>query len=108
MIKLSPREYEVLCLEGETVLNALLRSGFHVFYGCCGGGCGTCKMLLSSGSVDYGRYSKAMLTDEERKRGYFLSCQASPLSDLEIGITEANRLKRRNRFDDRFYDKRQD
>lgn len=93
-ITLRPDGYQVMCREGETVLSALLRSGFRVFYGCRGGGCGTCKMQLSSGSVNYGLYSKAVLTDEEKAQGYFLSCQALPCSDLEIRITEENKLRK--------------
>ncbi len=93
-ITLHPDGYQIMCQEGETVLSALLRNGFQVFYGCRGGGCGTCKMRLSSGSVNYGRCSKAVLTDEEKVQGYFLSCQALPCSDLEIWITEENKLRK--------------
>lgn len=92
---LIPHGYEVVCREGETVLQALLRGGFRIFYGCRGGGCGTCKMRLISGTVDYGRYSRAVLSEEEKAQGYFLSCQASPRSDLEVHITEANQLEKR-------------
>lgn len=93
-IKLAPVGEEIVGSKHETVLEALLRHGFRVFYGCTGGGCGTCKMRLISGRVDYGLYSKAVLSDEERQENHFLSCQARPLSDLEIEITEENRLRR--------------
>jgi hypothetical protein len=55
-------------------------------------------MLLSSGSVEHGRVSKAVLTDEERGRGYFLSCKAIPVADLAIEIQEINRLEKSRVF----------
>jgi ferredoxin len=79
---------------GETVLSAILRSGARVFFGCTGGGCGVCKMRLISGYLDYGRYSAAVLSEDERREGFFLSCQARPVSDLTIQMTEANRYRK--------------
>jgi CDP-4-dehydro-6-deoxyglucose reductase len=93
-ITLRPHGDELSCQEGETVLAALLRNGYRVFYGCAGGGCGVCKMLLASGLVEHGRCSKAVLTDDERSRGYFLSCKATPVADLEIEIREINRREK--------------
>jgi len=93
---LNPYGYEIEAREGETVLQAILRSGFRVFYGCRGGGCGTCKMRLISGVVERGRCSRAVLSEEEEKQGYFLSCQAIPLSDVEIHLVAANRLEKRS------------
>ena len=82
------------CLRGETVLSAILHSGARVFFGCSGGGCGVCKMRLISGHLDGGRYSTAVLSEEERRQGFFLSCQAKPMSDLTIQLTEANRYRK--------------
>lgn len=82
------------CPQGETVLSVILRAGARVFFGCTGGGCGVCKMRLISGHLDYGRYSTAVLSEEERRQGFFLSCQARPASDLTIQLTEANRYRK--------------
>jgi CDP-4-dehydro-6-deoxyglucose reductase len=51
-------------------------------------------MHLISGHLDYGRYSVAVLSEEEKGAGFFLSCQARPLSDLTIQLAEANRYRR--------------
>jgi ferredoxin len=86
---------EVLpCAPGESVLGAILRSGARVYYSCTEGGCGVCKMRLISGHLDYGRYSVAVLPEAERREGFFLSCQAKPVSDLIIQVTEANRYRK--------------
>jgi ferredoxin len=93
-ITLLPMGEVLPCALGETVLGAILRSGVRVYYGCTGGGCGVCKMRLISGHLDYGRYSVAMLPEAERRQGFFLSCQAKPVSDLTIQLTEANRYRK--------------
>jgi CDP-4-dehydro-6-deoxyglucose reductase len=92
-ITLSPVGNIVLCGLEETVLTAILRSGASVMFGCRGGGCGTCKMRLISGRVDHGRCSAAVLPEDERESGWFLSCQARALSDLTIELTAANKYR---------------
>ena len=92
-ITLLPMGEVLPCAPEEMVLEAILRSGARVYYGCTGGGCGVCKMRLIAGQLDYGRYSVAVLSEEERWEGFFLSCQAKPLSDLTIQLTEANRYR---------------
>lgn len=93
-IALSPIGETVVCRRGETVLSAILQSGARVVFGCRGGGCGTCKMRLISGTVDHGRCSAAVLLDEEKENGSFLSCQARALSDLTIELTATNKYRR--------------
>ncbi len=83
----------VVCRGDETVLAAILRSGAKVMFACRGGGCGTCKMRLISGRVDHGRCSIAVLSDEAKREGAFLSCQARPLSDLTVELSPVNRYR---------------
>ena len=97
-ITLLPMGEALPCRQGETVLGAILRAGARVFFGCTGGGCGVCKMRLISGHLDYGRYSTAVLSEAERQQGFFLSCQAKPVSDLTIQLTEANRYRKAATF----------
>ena len=97
-ITLLPMGEVLPCSPGETVLSAILHSGARVFFGCTGGGCGVCKMRLISGHLDYGRYSAAVLSEEERQEGFFLSCQAMPVSDLTIQLAETNRYRRASIF----------
>src|ERR1700752_2117717 len=81
----------VVCRADETVLSAILRSGAKVVFGCRGGGCGMCKMRLTSGQVAYGRCSAAVLSEDDKREGSFLSCQAWPLSNLTVRLTATNR-----------------
>jgi ferredoxin len=93
-ITLRPSGDTVLCHREETVLSAILRSGAKIMFGCRGGGCGTCKLRLSSGRVAHGRCSAAVLPEEEKANGSFLSCQARALGDLTIELATTNKYRR--------------
>jgi len=93
-ISFSPLGDAVACRGDETVLAAILRAGATVMFGCRGGGCGTCKMHLISGRVEHGRCSAAVLSQEEKAAGAFLSCQARPLTDLTVELITANKFRR--------------
>jgi NAD(P)H-flavin reductase/quinol-cytochrome oxidoreductase complex cytochrome b subunit len=70
--------------DGEFVLDAALREDVKVPFDCRSGGCGMCKATLLQGTVDYGLYQKAFLTDEERAQGKVLLCACTPTSDIEV------------------------
>lgn len=74
----------------ETILEAALREGFTLPYGCRNGACGSCKGKLLSGQVDYGDYNPNTLTDEDRANGLALFCCAKPLSDVTIESREVS------------------
>ena len=80
------RKFDVT--EGESILDAALRQGLAFPYGCRNGVCGSCKGHICSGSVDYGAASPQALTENEKKNGIALFCQARPLSDLIVDINE--------------------
>lgn len=69
---------------GETVLNAALRQGVSLHYGCRQGNCSSCKYFLADGEVDFGKASPYSLSEREREEGWALLCCATPLGDLEI------------------------
>jgi len=91
-IHLLPNDITFLCRENETILNSALRAGIELPHGCTGGGCGICKIKFK-GKVEFGRVSKAKLTDEEKEKGFCLSCKAIPLSDLEIELIDGSPVK---------------
>jgi benzoate/toluate 1,2-dioxygenase reductase subunit len=53
---------------------------------CRDGACGTCKAFCDSGSFDPGDFIDDAMTEEELEKGYLLTCQAVPESDLAIQI----------------------
>ncbi|MGH8119521.1 MAG: CDP-6-deoxy-delta-3,4-glucoseen reductase [Gammaproteobacteria bacterium] len=76
--------------EDETVLEAALRSGLVLPYGCRNGSCSSCKGKLLSGEVLYRDDTVTGITPEERRAGYALFCQALPRSDLVIATRLVN------------------
>lgn len=71
----------------ESVLDAALRQGIGLPYGCRNGQCGSCKGKLLSGKVQYRKPPEA-LTSAEQALGAALFCQAIPETDLGIAIHE--------------------
>lgn len=76
------------CTEEEPALFALERNGRTgretVRVGCRQGGCGACRVRVTSGDYTTGRMSRAHVTEEEREQGYALCCRLYPRSDLVL------------------------
>jgi CDP-4-dehydro-6-deoxyglucose reductase, E3 len=68
----------------ETVLDAALRHGLTMPYGCKDGACGACKGKVLEGTVDHGKAQAHSLKDEEKAAGMTLYCCARAQSDLVI------------------------
>jgi NAD(P)H-flavin reductase/ferredoxin len=67
--------------EGESVLDALLRSGVDVPFSCKSGVCGSCLMRAAEpGGVPAA--AQAGLKDTWKAAGYFLACQCKPETDI--------------------------
>ncbi|MBI1423993.1 MAG: 2Fe-2S iron-sulfur cluster binding domain-containing protein [Gammaproteobacteria bacterium] len=73
--------------QDESVLDAALRQGIGLPYGCRNGLCGNCKGKVQSGKVHYRQPPTALSVDDE-KHGYTLFCHAIPDTDLIIAIPE--------------------
>lgn len=97
-IIIQPSGHVLQVESGETILEAALREGFSLPYGCRNGSCGICKGKIIQGTVDYGRHSEETLTEKEKREDNALFCCASPLTDLviechEIGATKDIEIK---------------
>ena len=79
--------------DDDTVLEAALREGFVIAYGCRNGACGTCKGKVLEGALDYGTYQEGTLTEAEKQHGFALFCQAKPITDLVIECREISAVK---------------
>ena len=66
----------------ETLLDAALRQGLTMPYGCKDGACGACKGKVLSGTVDHGKGQA--LSEDEKSTGLALYCCARATSDLSI------------------------
>src|SRR4051812_30179025 len=92
-VTLKPSNHIITANDEETILGAALREGFVISYGCRNGACGTCKGRVLEGEVDYGTYDESALSDNEKRQGYALFCQAKPRGDVTIECREVGGLK---------------
>jgi propane monooxygenase reductase subunit len=72
------------CSEEETVLQAAIRRGFALPYGCRKGHCGTCKAQVLEGDIDLDVEVTHALSSFERDQGMTLLCSAFAYSDSTI------------------------
>lgn len=88
-IKVEPSGHHFPAEPHETVLDAALRHGVVLPYGCRNGACGSCVAKLVSGEIEYanGELPPAV-TPEEAAVGMVALCQARPVSDLLIESRE--------------------
>lgn len=87
-ITIKPSEHTLATLPEETILEAALREGFALPYGCRNGACGSCKGKIITGEIDYGVYQQSALSEEEKAAGMALFCVGKPLSDMLIECRE--------------------
>ncbi len=76
----------------ETVLEAAIRQGVHLPYGCRNGKCGKCMGKLLQGEVQYSEAPSA-LSAADSAAGMALFCQAQAKTDLVIESREAETAK---------------
>lgn len=70
------------CAPGESVLEALLRSGTEIPYSCQKGACLTCMLKARSGTAP--PEAQAGLKETLRLQGYFLACICTPQKNIEV------------------------
>ncbi|WP_217126068.1 NADH:ubiquinone reductase (Na(+)-transporting) subunit F [Hydrogenophilus thiooxidans] len=83
-LTIEPLGYSCAIEEDQTLLDAALRNGIYIPHACGHGLCGTCKVKVVEGDVDFGEASPFALMDFEREEGVALACCAKPLSDVVI------------------------
>jgi len=74
--------------EDETVLEAAIRQGIQLPYGCKNGACGSCKGKLLEGKIEHGDHSQSALSTLDETAGGTLLCCAHPKSNVLINVRE--------------------
>jgi ferredoxin len=78
---------EYRCREDQHLLagmEALGRKGIPV--GCRGGGCGVCKIVITSGQYTKRVMSRDHVSVEEEAEGCVLACRVRPQSDITLQV----------------------
>ena len=68
----------------EPILQAAIRQGIGLPYGCKDGACGSCKCRMLEGRVIHGAHQLKALNADEEGAGLILTCQAAPQTDVVI------------------------
>ncbi len=86
MIRIEGVAKPIECNEKTFLLSAALRDGIPIPYSCRVGGCGTCKVQLLEGKVKEFTDKTYLLSQEELRANYILSCQCQPRSDVRFRV----------------------
>jgi len=87
-VNVEPSGHHFIVEEGEAILDAALKHGVTLPYGCRNGACGSCLGVLKSGEIIYPNGEPRALNDEARSAGKVVFCQAHAASDLVIQVRE--------------------
>jgi CDP-4-dehydro-6-deoxyglucose reductase, E3 len=83
-ITLKPSERRFQADRDEPILNAAIREGIGLPYGCKDGACGSCKSRLLEGRVIHGAHQDKALSAAEEAAGLILTCCAAPQTDCVV------------------------
>ncbi len=86
-VTIQPSGHEFFVEGNDTLLEAALRNGVSLNYGCSNGNCGECKARVVSGEVKKIHAHDYVLKDAEKEAGVILLCAYAPVNDVVI---EAN------------------
>ena len=87
-IELQPGRHIFQAEPDETLLDAALRHGLTIPYGCRDGVCGSCRGKVLSGPVDHGQTPLVTLGAADREAGLALFCCAKAQGNLVIEARE--------------------
>ena len=88
-IKIQPSNHEFWLEGNNSILEAAVRSGLSLNYGCTSGNCGLCKARIVSGNVEKIQHHDYVLSEAEKNMNYILLCSCTAVSDLVIEALEA-------------------
>jgi len=92
-VTIQPSGHAFSVRQTESVLDAALRQGIILPYGCRNGTCGSCLGTVLSGTVHYPGGAPPALSALPHATGKALFCQARATSDLVIGVREVEAVK---------------
>ncbi|MHB8495604.1 MAG: 2Fe-2S iron-sulfur cluster-binding protein [Casimicrobiaceae bacterium] len=87
--RIQPSGREFIVERNDTLLEAALRAGLSLSYGCSNGNCGQCKARLLSGELRKARHYDYVLSEAEKSAGAFLMCCNAAVTDLVVEAHES-------------------
>jgi CDP-4-dehydro-6-deoxyglucose reductase len=95
-VTIQPSGHEFFVESNDTLLEAALRAGVSLNYGCSNGNCGECRARLISGEVKKVHAHDYVLSQAEKDAGVFLLCSCAAVNDvvIEAGVAGASDIQR--------------
>ncbi|MBI5611443.1 MAG: 2Fe-2S iron-sulfur cluster binding domain-containing protein [Gammaproteobacteria bacterium] len=88
-VQILPSQHEFFVEGSDSLLEAALRAGLALDYGCSNGNCGLCKARLVSGQVKKIRPHDYVLSEADKNAGCILMCSNTAVNDLIVEAREA-------------------
>ena len=88
-VTLRPSGHQYVVEGRDTLLQAGMKAGLKLNYGCGNGSCGMCKVRVTAGEVSRVMPSDYPLSEAERAQGYVLACVARRCSAASSGAASA-------------------
>jgi len=88
-VTVRPSGHQYLVEGNDSLLQAALKAGLQLGYGCGNGTCGLCKARLVAGELRPLSKGDYRLTEQELAQGYVLLCTQTAVSDAIVEILEA-------------------
>ncbi|MGD2112312.1 MAG: 2Fe-2S iron-sulfur cluster-binding protein [Gammaproteobacteria bacterium] len=89
-VRILPSGHEFFIEGSDSILEAGLRGGLALNYGCSNGNCGLCKCKVLSGEVNRIAQHDYVLTEAEKGLGYILACSYTAVTDVVLEADEAH------------------
>ncbi|MCU0840662.1 MAG: 2Fe-2S iron-sulfur cluster-binding protein [Thiobacillaceae bacterium] len=91
-VTVQPSGHEFFVEGNDTILEAALRAGIPLNYGCSNGNCGDCRARLVSGEVKKVHPHDYLLKEADKGNGAFLMCSYTAVSDVVIEASVAGAM----------------
>lgn len=85
-VKVLPKGQTFEIVGNETILEAGLRAGIAMPYGCSNGSCGDCRCRITEGDAVKVRPHDYVLSAADKAQGYVLACSYTAVRDLAIEV----------------------
>jgi CDP-4-dehydro-6-deoxyglucose reductase, E3 len=94
-VTIKPSGHEFFIEGNDTLLEAALRAGVSLNYGCSNGNCGECRARLLSGEIKKVHAHDYVLSQTEKDAGVFLLCCCAAVNDvvIEAGVAGAQDIQ---------------
>ena len=83
-VRVLPSGHDFFIDGPDSILEAALRSGIPLNYGCSNGNCGLCKARVVSGQIKKIRHHDYVIPEALKSEGYVLLCSNTAVTDVEI------------------------